>query len=151
MSSTWYTRDIDKAHAGLIADTTNHVLDSFSAALAAGVEPGTPVIRGTTEGTVQNPASDADAAKIIGIAVHRHKEPTSPYYEQGDTLSVMTLGDIFVQVAQAVTPEQPAGVVSSSGSYVFCPATATSAIAISNAKFLDSADADGFTRLRIRK
>ncbi len=152
MAFNWYSRDLDKAHPGQIADTTNHILDSFSAALAAGVEPGTPVIRGAVEGTVQNPASDADAAKIIGVAVHKHKEPTVPYYEKGDTLPVMTLGDVFVQVNQAITaPDTDAAVIKSGDSYVFCPSTLTSAIAMTDAKFLDTAEAGGLVRLRIRK
>jgi hypothetical protein len=151
MALDWYTRDLDKGLEGQIADSTSNTIDSFAIELVAGAEAGQPVIRGTIEGTVKVPIDDAGAAKVIGITVHTHKEPQTPYYKQYDSVPVKTNGDIYVKVGTAVVAGDAAGILGSAGVYSFCPSTTALSIAIANATFLDSAAIGGLTRLRIRK
>lgn len=153
MSSTlsWYTRDLDKGLEGQVADSVNNVIDSFAVSLVAGAEAGQPVIRDTAEGTVKVPVNDTEAAKVIGITVHTHKEPQTPYYAQYDSVPVMTNGDIYVKVGTAVKEGDALGILGNAGVYSFCPATTSSAVAISNAYVLDSAGTGEIARIRVRK
>ena len=96
----FYARENDKGFPGMKANVTVDVCDSFAA--ESGIDPGEAVIRGTNPDTqVKAVATAADIGKIIGIAVHTHKEPTpgEKYYADGDTVSVMTFGDIYVLAA----------------------------------------------------
>lgn len=151
MALNWYERDLTKGLEGQIADSTAHVIDTFAVGLVAGAEAGQPVIRGSVAGTVKVPVNDTEAAKVIGITVHTHKEPQTPLYAQYDTVPVMTSGDIYVKVGTAVVAGDAVGVLGNAGVYSFCPSTTSSAVAITNATFLDTAGVGELTRLRIRK
>lgn len=87
----WYTRDLDKGFSGMVADTTMKNIDSYAVEEEAGLEPGDAVILGTAENQVKKVASGSES-KVIGVVVHHHKEPTTPYYQQTDTVPVMTFG-----------------------------------------------------------
>lgn len=150
MALNWYERDLTKGLEGQIADSTAHVIDSFAVELVAGAEAGQPVIRGTVAGTVKVPVNDTEAAKVIGITVHTHKEPQTPYYAQYDSVPVMTSGDIYVKAGAAVTEGNTVGILLDSGAYSYCPSTTTSAVAIASSTFLDTAAQGELTRIRIR-
>jgi len=108
----WYSQDMDKALEGMLANASSGVIDSMSAFDTAGVEPGHPVIQSSTEGMVKMPTTDVEAAKVIGVAVHQHKEPSVPFYAKNDTIPVMSFGDIYVQLGDAVaSPRSKAGLV----------------------------------------
>ena len=78
------------------ADTTFDVCDSFAS--EGGINPGEPVIRGTDKAKQVKTATVDDIDKIIGVAVHTHKDipDSGKYFEDGYCLSVMTFGDIYV-------------------------------------------------------
>lgn len=88
----------DKGFPGMKANSTVDTVDSFAS--EGGVNPGEAVFRGTdVEKQVKAVAVAADLAKVIGIAVHTHKDPneTGKYYEEGYSVPVMTSGDVFVE------------------------------------------------------
>lgn len=151
MAFNWYKRELDKGLEGAIADSTISNIDSFAVEGTVGVNPGQPVIRGTAEKTVKVPVDDAGAAKIIGVAVHTHKEPSAPYYKQYDSVGIMTTGDIWVKTGAGVVEGDAAAVLGASGVYSFVKASTESAVAIAGGTYLDTAAAGELTRLRLRK
>lgn len=108
----FYATESGKGFPGMKADTVND--DVFSFAAETGVNPGEPVIRGTDPDKQVKPASTAgDAAKVVGVAVHTHKEPNEggKYYEPGYCLPVMEKGDVYVQAGGDVTAGDGAGLI----------------------------------------
>ncbi len=99
----WYQQNMPVAIPGMKADSTIDVVDSFLAETA--LNPGDAVIRGTGDQQVKPVAAAADIANVIGIAVHTHKDysGSGAYYEEDYCLPVMTLGDVYVEVADTVT------------------------------------------------
>lgn len=129
MAFNWYSRDLDKGHAGMIANTTIHNVDSFIVAENAGIEPGDPVIR-VDDHTVKTPETAEEAAKVIGVAVHQHKEPQEPYYAQNEAIPVMTMGDIYVPAHTDITVGDNAGVnITDDKRAIFTKGTVTAAVA----------------------
>lgn len=149
MAFNWYDRDIAHMHEGMIADTTLRVVDSYGA--ESDIAVGQLVLRGTEEGTVKVVSTVADVANIVGIAVHEHKEPEVPMFKTGDTVPVMTFGDVAVKVADAVTAGAVAAVKEQDGKFVFCASNGSGTTEVASAHYLYSADADNMTVLRIRK
>ena len=152
----WFERDIAIGVAGEIADTTVKNIDSFHVGQTAGLEPADLVIRDTVEGTVKKVTANADAtSNFIGVVAHSHKEPTTPYYEKGDAVPVMTLGDIFVKAGNNVSAGDPAGIITSAATgttaFMIGNATGTSYVNIAGATILKSASAGELTALRLRK
>ena len=99
----WYQLGAPVAIPGMKADSTLDVVDSFTAETA--LNPGDAVIRGTADGQIKPVAVAADISKVIGIAVHTHKnyEGSGAYYEEDYCVPVMTFGDVYVEVAGTVT------------------------------------------------
>lgn len=129
MAFNWYSRELEKGHAGMIANTTVHNIDSYIVDINTGIEPGDPVIR-TADNRIKVPATAEEAAKVIGVAVHQHKEPQEPYYAPGETVPVMTMGDIYVQAHSDVAAEESAGInVTDDGRAIFTKGTVTEAAA----------------------
>ncbi len=138
----WYTRDLDKGFPGMVADTTMKNIDSYAVEEEAGLEPGDAVILGTAENQVKKVASGSES-KVIGVVVHHHKEPTTPYYQQTDTVPVMTFGDIYVTVGEAVKAGDPACIMASTFKW---GKTGTN---VSGAAYVSGAEANGLARLRL--
>lgn len=129
MAFNWYSRELDKGHAGMIADTTVKVVDSFIVAENAGIEPGDPVVR-VDDHTVKTPETAEEAAMVIGVAVHQHKEPQEPYYAPNEAVPVMTMGDIYVPAHTDITVGDNAGVnVTDDKRAIFTKGTVTEAVA----------------------
>ena len=81
----WYGSEDAVGIPGMKADTTGDVVDSLVA--ESGLNPGDPVIRGTSAGQVKAVTAATDGPKAIGIVLHVHREPAtdSKYYEAGYT------------------------------------------------------------------
>ena len=146
----WYAIENEKGHPGMKGDTAVDVCDSFVS--EGGVNPGEAVIRGTDPAAQVKTGTATDAAKVIGIAVHTHKDvpETGKYYEDGYCLPVMTFGDIYVEVAGSVTAGTAAALKTANGETVWT-STTDSGTAVSGLTYLDSGDEGEFVRVRIRK
>lgn len=144
----WYALEDDKGFAGMKADTTVDVCDSFSS--EGGINPGEAVVRGTDKAKQIKTATESDTA-IIGVAVHTYKDiPNSgKYFEEGYSVSVMTFGDIYVLAGGDVEAGDKAKIsIGADGEMVFVKATSGG---IEGFTFLDSGAEGDFVRLRIRK
>lgn len=154
IADNWYTTEMQKAFAGQKADTSIDQVDSYTVGSSAGIDNGYPVLRGSTVGTVIEPANDTDAAKIIGIALHRHKEPTAEgvrYYEQYDQVSVMTLGDVYMEAGANVVAGNVGSFLGTAGRYKIVPAGTASAIAVTGFEILESGSTGDIVKVRVRK
>ena len=158
-SMNWYGRELTTATEGMIADSTNSVIDSLSA--TAEIIPGHPVVL-SAAGQVAPVTTDALAATVIGVAAHSHIQPTAIgvgiAYESGDTVPVVTFGDVYVQLGAANTTAGVAAAVASdtengAAVYRFVPYVSGSSttFAVANATILDTGSAGDLVRLRIRK
>lgn len=129
MAFNWYSRELDKGHTGMIANTTVHNVDSFIVAENAGIEPGDPIVR-VDEHTIKTPETAEEAAKVIGVAVHQHKEPQEPYYAPGDAVPVLTMGDIYVNAHSDIVVDDNAGInITDDKRAIFTKGAVTAAVA----------------------
>lgn len=138
----WYGYN-DGVIPGAKADTTVDVVDTFAVELEEGIEPGDAVTRGTDVDLQVKKAKSGD--EVVGVAVHVHKEPKAPYFEQGDSIGVMTFGDIWVEVAADVKAGELAA-LDANGKFV-----KSSDATASGMHFLTSAKTGEMAILRIRK
>lgn len=146
----YYAENQDKGFPGMKANTTVDTVDSFAS--EGGVNPGDPVIRGTDPEKQVKAASVAnDGAKVIGIAVHTHKDPneTGAYYEDGYCLPVMTSGDIYVLAGDDCTAGGGVYVTFVDGKASFSD-TKEGAEAVSSMIFMESGTEGDIVRVRIR-
>ena len=145
----WYAVENDKAFAGMKADSTLDVCDSFAS--EGGVNPGECVIRGTDKARQIKTATVEDVDKIIGVAVHNHKDITDSekYFEEGYSVSVMTFGDIYVVLGGDVEAGDKVTItVSDEGEMLYTKAESGG---IEGFTFLDSGAEGEVVRIRIRK
>lgn len=96
-----YTLDMTPGIAGQIADLSTKTIDSFAA--EEGLNPATPVARGTNPEKQVKAVAAGTAKDAIGVVIHEHKEPGDPYYAEGYAVGVMTKGRMWVPVTKAVT------------------------------------------------
>ncbi len=147
----YYAQNQDKGFPGMKANTTVDTVDSFAS--EGGVNPGDPVIRGTDpEKQVTVAATSGDGAKVIGIAVHTHKDPneTGAYYEDGYCLPVMTSGDIYVTAGDDSIVAGGQAYVSISGGTATFVSGGEGAESVSGMKFMESGTEGDIVRVRIR-
>lgn len=143
---TTYSQYMAPAFAGMLADATLGTVDSFLAETAIGF--GVPVIRGTNKARQVKPVSTGgDAAKVIGIAIHDQCHEQSAYNAK-DAVNVLTAGRAWVQVAVAVVAGDAAG-VSEVAATKWGKVDATY-LAVTGAKFISSAAANGFAIVEIK-
>lgn len=146
----FYAQENDKGFPGMKANVTVDVCDSFAA--EGGIDPGEAVIRGTNpDEQVKAVTTAADIAKIIGIAAHTHKEPNEngKYFADGDSVSVMTLGDIYVLAADDVTAGDTVAVKIEDGAGAFVGSGNGTAVA--GMTYVESGAEGEIVRVRIRK
>lgn len=146
---TWYADQDAIGYPGLKADTTTDVIDSMAA--ESGINPGDPVIRGTKEGQVKVATAAIDGKKVIGVAVHVHREPAEDdaYYEAGYAVPVMTFGDIYVIAGGDVAPGDAVDIAIGDGkTLVFTKSAGTNTVP--NMTFLDKGAKGDIVRVRIR-
>lgn len=146
----WYTRNYTEGFPGMKADTTVDVCDSFVS--EGGINPGEAVVRGTDPAKQVKTATATDAANVIGIAVHTHKDvpETREYYEDGCNFSVMTFGDIYVEVAGDVIAGTTAALKTANGKTIWT-STTDGGTAVAGMTYLDSGNEGEIVRVRIRK
>ena len=147
----FYALEQDKGYPGMKADVTVDVVDSFAS--EGGIDPGEAVIRGTDpQKQVKAVASADDIAKVIGIAVHTHKDPVEggKYYEEGYCLSVMTFGDIYVQAGGDVTAGDAVAIEIGTDGPVFV-ASGGSGTDVAGMTYLESGAEGDIVAVRIRK
>lgn len=146
----FYAQENDKGFPGMKANVTVDVCDSFAA--EGEIDPGEAVIRGTNPNEqVKAVTTAADIAKIVGIVVHTHKEPNSggKYYAEGDSVPIMTGGDIYVLAADDVTAGDVVTVKIENGAGVF--STGSNGTAVAGMTYMESGAAGEIVRVRIRK
>ena len=157
----FYATEQGKGFPGMKADVVND--DVFSFASEGGVNPGEPVIRGTDpDKQVKTASAEGDGAKVIGVAVHTHKDPneTGKYYEDGYCLPVMFKGDVYVEVGDDVTAGDGAGIILGDDGVIWTKAGATieagdgesaTAESVPGASYLESGSEGDIVALRIMK
>ena len=149
----FYALNQEKGYPGMKANTTLDTVDSFAA--EGGIDPGEAVIRGTNPDTqVKAVAATADISKVIGIAVHTHKDPNEngKYYEDGRSVSVMTSGDILVEVAGTVTAGGAvAMLIDDTDGPGFYASTEDDTVTIPGMTYQESGDKGDLVTVRIRK
>ena len=137
---TFWSAEQAVGYAGMKADSTIDVIDSYAA--AEGIEAGVPVMRGTDPLTV---ALADDADKVIGISVHTHKINETPYYPVGYAVPVCSFGDVYVKVAAAVTAGSAVYIDEATGEF-----TDSTGTAVAGMTYLTSAGADELAVVRVR-
>lgn len=143
---TTYSQTQPIAFAGLLADATLGTVDSFLAETALGF--GVPVIRGTNKARQVKAVSAAgDAAKVIGFTVHDQCHEQAAFAVK-DTVGVLTTGRIWVKVATAVVAGDLAGVAETAAAGI--GKVDATYLAITGAKFISSAAANGFAIVEIK-
>lgn len=146
---TWYGEDAP-AFKGQLADTTAHVIDSFAS--EGGVEPGTLVMRGTdTSKQVKQINAGTDSAKAIGIAVHVHKEPETPYYPTGYSVPVITFGDVYVEAGADVKAGDTVAIKTNGDHVDYVASSTDEAKALTGFTYLDSVSQGEIVRVRVRQ
>lgn len=151
---TWYGYDDAPAFAGMKADNSVDVCDSFAS--EGGVNPGDVVVRGTdTQKQCKVPAAVTSTDTILGIAVHVHREPPEQgvaYYEDGYVLPVMSFGDIYVVAGGDVKAGDPVAVTIDKGKVTYSKGTKSDSAntIVPGLTFLDDGAKDDIVRVRVR-
>ena len=137
----WYSYGQDKGLAGMKADSTVDVIDSFASEGA--IYAGKAVERGTDP--AKQVKASVTASKVIGIAIFEQKVDASPLYPDEYAVPVCTFGDVWVEVSEAVTA---GGAVYLSTAGAWGSSTGS---AVSGMTYLTSAGAGELAIVRIRK
>lgn len=151
---TWYGYDDAPAFAGMKADNSVDVCDSFAS--EGGVNPGDVVARGTdTQKQCKVPAAVTSTDTILGIAVHVHREPPEQgvaYYEDGYVLPVMSFGDIYVVAGGDVKAGDPVAVTIDKGKVTYSKGTKSDSAntIVPGLTFLDDGAKNDLVRVRVR-
>ena len=140
MAFNWYSYGQPIGVAGMKADSTVDVIDSFA---AEGAIPAGAVVERGTDPQKQVKVSTTPA-NVIGIAIFENKVEETPLYPDKYAVPVMTFGDVYVEVADAVI----AGTAVKLSTAGAIGATGT---AIAGMTFMTSAEAGGLAVVRIRK
>lgn len=143
---TTYAQRISPAYAGLVADSTDHTILSYTLESAAGVDPGAPVMQGAADGGC---IVSAAGGKFLGIVEASHfaasATPTDKYARY-ETIPVLVKGPIWVPASELVAAGDPVYVTLVSGVW---SKTATGNVLIPNARWDTSTSGAGLAILRI--
>lgn len=137
----WYSYGQDKGLAGMKADSTVDVIDSFASEGA--IYAGKAVERGTDP--AKQVKASVTANKVIGIAIFENKVDESPLYPDEYAVPVMTFGDVWVEVSEAVTA---GGAVYLSTAGAWGSSTGS---AVTGMTYLTSAGSGELAIVRVRK
>ena len=141
MAFNWYSYGQPIGVAGMKADSTVDVIDSFASEGAIAV--GKAVERGTDP--AKQVKASVTASKVIGIAIFENKADASPLYPDEYAVPVCTFGDVWVEVSEAVTAGS-AVYLSTAGAW-----GSSTGSAVTGMTYLTSAEAGGLAVVRIRK
>lgn len=139
----WYSRELDKGFAGMIANTAIRNCDSYAVEEEKGLNPGDAVVLGSSENLVKK-VDESSKTKVIGVVVHSHKEPSKPYFSKGDIVSVMTTGDIYVEVGEKVNAGDGVKIMATSFKWGKTGSTVNGAV------FIKGAESGGLALIRLR-
>lgn len=140
----WYGYEDAKGFPGMKATSAVDTVESFAA--DGKVQPGTFVTRGTDkDNQVKAISSTSDVP--VGIALHTHHEPGT-VYSDGDTVSVIVNGEVYVEVSGAVKAGEPVH-IDATGK--IGGATLANSVEVLNARFMESAADGEIARVRIVK
>lgn len=137
----WYSYGQDKGLAGMKADSTVDVIDSFASEGA--IYAGKAVERGTDP--AKQVKASVTANKVIGIAIFENKVDESPLYPDEYAVPVCTFGDVWVEVSEAVTA---GGAVYLSTAGAWGSSTGS---AVTGMTYLTSAGSGELAIVRVRK
>ena len=137
----WYSYGQDKGIAGMKADSTVDVIDSFASEGAIAV--GKAVERGTDP--AKQVKASVTASKVFCIAIFENRADASPLYPDDYAVPVCTFGEVGVEVAQAVTAGD-AVYLSSAGAF-----GSSTGSAVTGMTYLTSAGVGELAVVRIRK
>ena len=141
MAFNWYSYGQDKGLAGMKADSTVDVIDSFASEGAIAV--GKAVERGTDP--AKQVKASVTAANVIGIAIFEQKVDASPLYPDEYAVPVCTFGDVWVEVSEAVTAGS-AVYLSTAGAW-----GSSTGSAVTGMTYLTSAGSGELAIVRVRK
>ena len=141
MAFNWYSYGQPIGVAGMKADSTVDVIDSFA---AEGAIPAGAVVERGTDPQKQVKVSTTPA-NVIGVAIFENKVEETPLYPDKYAVPVCTFGDVYVQVNAAVTAGTPA-YIDASGNF-----TDSTGTAVAGMTYMTSAEAEGLAVVRIRK
>lgn len=145
----WYGDDAPGI-CGMKADATIDTVDSYPAA-ENGVNPGEPLVFADDEAKTVRTATADEASKMIGIAVHVHREPHTPYYEAGYAVPVMTMGDIWVRAMGDVKANDSVGIAIDDETKEVGFVSGTDSNMSFGFTFLDNGEKGDLVRVRIRQ
>ena len=137
----WYSYGQDKGIAGMKADSTVDVIDSYASEGAIAV--GKAVELGTDP--AKQVKASVTANKVIGIAIFEQKVDASPLYPDEYAVPVCTFGDVWVEVSEAVTA---GGAVYLSTAGAWGSSTGS---AVTGMTYLTSAGSGELAIVRVRK
>lgn len=147
-----YSETIGAARAGMIANEEPSVLISRTVETVAGVGFGKVVQQGAKDnGCTSDLATSAMTAQtFLGITVReRSVRPESPdKFAQNESARIMRKGNIWVDVAVAVTPTDIVTVTLASG-VIGKTAVGAGVVAIPNARWETSTSGAGLAKLRL--
>ena len=144
----WYGGNAPAIH-GMKADATLDTVDSYAA--EGKVNAGDPVVLGTNPAEQVKTATAAQGVTVIGIALFIHVDPSQvATYPNGKSVSVMTSGDVYVEVGTDVTAGGAVALGTVSNKLAYVASTESGATEIPNATYLDSGVAGDLVRIRIR-
>jgi len=150
-TQTTYSQTHLPAFVGQIATQLGALIASGVAEAAAGVPFGKPVVVGTGDGNVKVPAANGDN-KFLGIAVRDmgvdHVTPTDiDKYLQGQNISYLTKGEIWVTVAENVADGDPVYFYEADGT--FTKTAATNYTLIAGARYMTTATNGNLAKVRL--
>lgn len=155
MSQTSVSINQDVARAGLLYDTHSAKTVESKLAEGTGLFFGRGCVLGTDKER-QVKASTSDADVFAGIMVHDHaRESQTDGLDAGladkATAAALTVGPIWVEVAEAVDPGDPVAMVMSAGAdnMKFGKTTGATFITVAGAKWLTSASGAGLAALSL--
>ena len=140
----WYGYEDAKGFPGMKATSAADRIESFAA--EGKIQPGTFVTRGTDKDHQVKAFSNVSDVPL-GIALHTHHEPGT-VYSDGDTVSVIVNGEVYVEVSGAVTAGEPA-LLDATGK--IGGATLPNGVEATNTRFMESAKDGEIARVRIVK
>lgn len=151
----WYQYEQPLAIPGMKADATEDVVDSYCA--SAPMDPGNVVKRGSADGLGAPILTAGDlgtAISIVGVAIHTQKDydGEGAYYRQGDSVPVMSFGDVYVEAGATVAAGDAAGLETTEDGPAFVKADDVSTgVALTGMTYLASGVKGDIVPLRIRK
>ncbi len=145
---TTYTERIKNARKGQIANSTTCTVDTREVETDDGIGFGLACGQGTADDGVVLGASTADEFAGISVKDVTRAPGDDDQYEKGVNAAILTRGDIWVEVDEAVSAGDEVTFSSTTGE-LSSAATSGTQFAVSGARWMTSAAANGLAVLRL--